>query len=50
MTADGINRKFDMVVVDSVDRCGKYIPVRKMYWLKHSSRRTSLCDSAERFL
>lgn len=25
MTADGINRKFDMVVVDSVDRCGKYI-------------------------
>lgn len=25
MTLDGINRKFDMVVVDSLDRCGRYI-------------------------
>lgn len=25
MTEDGINRKFDMVVVDSLDRCGKFI-------------------------
>ena len=33
MTADGINRKFDMIVVENI------FPVRKMYWLKHSSRR-----------
>lgn len=25
MTMDGISRKFDMVVVNSIDRCGKYI-------------------------
>lgn len=25
MTVDGISRKFDMVVVNSIDRCGKYI-------------------------
>lgn len=25
MTADGINRKFEMVVVDSIDRCGRTI-------------------------
>lgn len=25
LTKDGINRKFDMVVVDSIDRCGRTI-------------------------
>ncbi len=51
MTADGINRKFDMVVVDSVDRCGKYISCAEDVLVKNIlSGGTSLCDSTERFL
>ena len=30
LTKDGINRKFDMVVVDSIDRCGRTYPVQMM--------------------
>lgn len=34
MTSDGVNRKFDLVVVDSLDRCGKYISCAEDVFVK----------------
>lgn len=51
MTADGINRKFDMVVVDSVDRCGKYISCAEDVLVKtFFPAGLHFADSTERFL